>query len=110
MMNGCKVRVDYSGDVARALELASEELAKLGYEKKKLDGRELEMSFAGKLLTTDPGKLRHFVKVVPASGGLSFAFGTGMVASHWTASDERWAQERANQIVAAIESRLDPKG
>ena len=110
MINGCEIRVAFTGDVAKALELAREELTELGYERAKLSSNALEMRFAGKLLTTDLSKFKHKVKVTPDGGGLRFAFGTGIVASYWTESDERWARERAEQVVAAIRAHLATSG
>ena len=106
VINGCEVQVAFSGDVPRALALAAEELAKLGYEPRAQEPSVLEMGFKGKLLTSDPAKLRHSVRVTAGEGVLTFRFGTGIVASYWTGEDERWAQQRAEQVVAAIRSSL----
>ena len=106
MINGCEVRVAFSGDTKRALDLAADELEQLGYGRKKLADDKLEMFFKGKWITSDPSKMRHFVWVRAEGGQLVFAFGTGIVASHWTENDREWAQARADAIVSAIRAQL----
>ena len=107
MMNGVEVQVGFSGDVDQALSLAAEELGKLGYEMNKHDGGVLKMKFKGKWFTTDPAKMKHQVEVKPSGDQLTFAFGTGLIASHWNDDDRAWAQGRANDIVAAVRAKLD---
>ncbi|MEZ4375840.1 MAG: hypothetical protein R3B07_33845 [Polyangiaceae bacterium] len=104
MLNGCEVIVGFEGDGARALELVERELLALGYERKKLEADKLVMKFSGKLITADPNKMRHQVTVLPKAGALCFQFGTGVVASYWTDKDRDWAEERANQVVRAVQS------
>jgi hypothetical protein len=98
--------VDFSGDAKRALALAADELAKLGYTGDKQQGDELVMSFKGKWLTTDPAKMKHKLTVKPDASQLSFAFSTGLIASHWSDSDKAWAQGRADEVVAAVVAQL----
>ncbi len=110
MVNGCEVRVPFSGDTAQALEHASDALAKLGYEPKSREPDELKMSFSGKWFTSDTDKMRHSVTVSPGGAELCFKFGTGLIASHWTDADRQWAQSRADQIVNDIQARASGEG
>ena len=106
MINGCEVQVGFSGDVTEALRLMSDELEKLGYAQKSLEGSELVMKFKGKWITADPEKMQHTLKVAPGDGGLAFRFGTGLIASHWTNSDQEWAKKRATEVVAAVTAQM----
>ena len=101
MINGCEVTVAFSGDAGKVLPLIAGELEKLGYKPKSADEDELKMTFAGKWITTDPNKMKHSVTVTPTAEGLHFKFGTGLIASSWSESDEAWAQARADEVVAA---------
>ncbi len=105
-MNGCEVHVAFSGDAEKALTLVAGELTKLGYGAETRESDTLKMSFKGKWFTTDPAKMKHSVKVTPSSDQLTFAFGTGLIASHWTDEDRKWAQGRADEVVAAIKAQL----
>lgn len=105
-MNGVEVQVPFSGDASRALSLVARELEDLGYEMKKHEDGSLEMSFEGKWFTSDPAKMKHRVVVKPRADQLTFAFGTGLIASHWSDEDRAWAQDRANEVVAAVRAKL----
>lgn len=107
MLNGCEVRVAFTGDLERGLTILAEELEKLGYQEKKRTPAELKMSFAGKWFTTDPAKMKHGVTVTSQGEELRFVFGTGLIASSWGASDVEWAQERADEVVAATRAHLE---
>ena len=105
MLNGCEVHVAFTGDAEQALISIAGELKKLGYVDEKRDDGALKMSFKGKWFTKDPAKMKHTVKVTPSADKLSFAFGTGIIASHWTDEDKKWAQGRADEVVAAVQSQ-----
>lgn len=106
MINGCEVEVAFDGDTAAALGTIATELEKLGYKPKSREPNELTMSFDGKWITSDPNKVRHSVTVAPAAGKLCFKFGTGWIASTWSASEIEWAQGRADQVVASARGSL----
>ncbi|MFK7984713.1 MAG: hypothetical protein AB8I08_01700 [Sandaracinaceae bacterium] len=104
MINGCEVHVAFEGDLVKVLSGVATELEKLGYEPKKASAKELKMSFAGKMITSDPNQMKHAVTVSPSGEGLSFKFGTGLIASSWSDADKAWAQARAQGVVDAIAS------
>ncbi len=106
MMNGVEVEVAFDGNTDGALGAVASELEKLGYELKKNEGGSLQMKFKGKWFTSDPAKMRHQVTVKSGGGKLEFAFGTGMIASHWSDEDKAWAQGRADEVVAAARAQL----
>ena len=106
MINGVEVRSAFSGDVASALTLAAQELSGMGYELTKNEGGELKMKFSGKWFTTDPEKMRHKLAVRSEAGHLVFAFGTGIIASHWNDEDRQWAQARADEVVSAVSAQM----
>lgn len=106
MLNGVEVVVAFSGDASQALSHVATHLEQLGYELEKRESDKLVMKFKGKWFTTDPSKMRHALTVEPRGSDLAFAFGTGLIASHWSDEDRAWAEGRAKDVVAAVREQI----
>lgn len=83
----------------QVLEHAAAAVVGLGYEVTAREQGRLRTKHAGRIFTTDPGKLRHFLDVTVEGEELRFHFHTGMLGSAWTQSDREWAEARVDELI-----------
>ena len=100
-MRGHEVRRPLTGERAELMERAAGGLEKLGYQVTSREDTKLRTKHAGKVFTTDPAAMRHFVDVYAEGSELRFHFHTGLLASAWTDADRKWAEARVDELLGA---------
>lgn len=101
-MRGHEASRPFAGERDQILEQLASALREDGYEVRDQTRERLRTKFDGKLFTTDPEKMRHFLDVYAEGEGLRFHFHTGLLASAWTQSDRQWAEARTDALLGRV--------
>lgn len=115
VMNGVAVDNAVEGDAGLARDHAVGYFVKIGYALVDRTDERVHLKFTGSWFTTDPEKHTHHAYVSARDGVLHFELTTGIVASYWTESDRKMADERAEHAVQAARRAMgggyrDPMG
>ncbi len=98
-MRGVEIRRPLGGERGEVLARAAGALERLGYQVTAREDAKLRTKHAGKVFTSDPSVMRHFLDVVAEGEELRFHFHTGLLASAWTDADRKWAESRVDELL-----------
>lgn len=100
-MNGVAIDKPYDGDPDLGRDHAVGYFVKIGYAVVARSGEGVHLKFTGRWFTSDPEQHTNHAYVSARHGTLHFELTTGIVASYWTESDRKMADDRAERAVQA---------